>query len=114
MSEYERNIALKESERNHCSDNYFKVRISIDTKDNRKIFEDGFDRAWDILTSGRKTDGKLIPATPFVQDSHVPSPPLSMDSIKKPEVQFSSEDYHAPMVNKSTLDPTTTIRTAGE
>lgn len=80
MSEYERNIALKESERYASEEAYFNARKEQDCDRNRKYFREGFDRAWDILTSGRKTDGKLIPATPFVQDSHplqVPIPPIT-------------------------------------
>lgn len=67
MSDYELNIALKESERNESEDAYFKARPISDTQHSRQMFRDGFDRAWDVLHTGRKTNGKLLPPAPFVQ-----------------------------------------------
>lgn len=69
MSDHERMIALKESERYASEEAYFNARKEQDCDRNRKYFREGFDRAWDILHTGRKTDGKLIPPTHFVQEN---------------------------------------------
>ena len=80
MSDHERKIALREAGRVCASDQYFLARPELDTPENRKLLEDGYDRGWQNLEAGRFANGTVIPATPFVQDSHqlqVPIPPPS-------------------------------------
>lgn len=47
MSEnYELKKAIMESERNAATDAFFKARPTIDIPENWRIFEAGFERAW--------------------------------------------------------------------
>jgi hypothetical protein len=47
MSEYEKNIAYRESSQIVSTDEYFKARPQIDNHDRRKVFESGFERGWE-------------------------------------------------------------------
>jgi hypothetical protein len=47
MSEYENNIAYRESSQIVSTDEYFKARPQIDNHDRRKVFESGFERGWE-------------------------------------------------------------------
>jgi hypothetical protein len=68
MSDHERMIALKESERYASEEAYFNARKEQDCDRNRKYFRDGFDRGWQNLEAGKFANGAVIPPAPFVQD----------------------------------------------
>jgi len=54
MTENNAAQAIQEGERNSAADQYFKARAWVmDTNDNRRIFEAGFDRAYDLLSKLR-------------------------------------------------------------
>lgn len=53
---YELDNAKKESTRNATVDAYMSARPKLDTKQNRKLFEDGFNRAWDICYKGTRDE----------------------------------------------------------
>jgi len=44
----EKEYAKMEAARNKASDDYFKARPQLEGGHNRKIFESGFDRAWEL------------------------------------------------------------------
>ena len=44
---YELRRATMEAERNSAEDAYFEARPQIDCNDRRKVFDAGFERAWD-------------------------------------------------------------------
>lgn len=68
MSNHEINTALKESERLASEEVYFSNKPELAcTEAARVAFRNGFNMAWEILHTGRKTNGKLIPPAPFVQ-----------------------------------------------
>lgn len=48
MSQYEKEVAQRESDRNSAEDAYFEARPQIDCIDRRRVFEAGFDRAWEL------------------------------------------------------------------
>lgn len=50
----ERDYAVMEGKKNAASDRYFLARPDFDTPTNRKIFEDGFVRAYRLLHEERK------------------------------------------------------------
>lgn len=65
MNEIQR--ALMEGERNAASDEYFGARSQIDTTDRRRVFDAGFERAWNALlptvcdcTTETHADGREI------------------------------------------------------
>lgn len=43
----EKEIAIKEAHMIESQDSYFEVRLPIDSKNNRNIFDAGFSRGWD-------------------------------------------------------------------
>ena len=45
---YELERAKMEAARNEAEFRYFEARPQIDTLDRRRVFQAGFDRAWDI------------------------------------------------------------------
>ncbi len=63
----EKNRALMEAHQIAAEDEYFAARPQIDCNDRRKVFEAGFQRAWDAALSYRHPDGRLVPSEPFVQ-----------------------------------------------
>ena len=63
----EKNRALMEAHHIAAADEYFEARPQIDCNDRRKVFEAGFQRAWNAALSYRYPDGRLVPSEPFVQ-----------------------------------------------
>jgi hypothetical protein len=49
FTDYERNVALRNAHHIHDSDAYFEARPQIDSNDRRKVFEAGYERAWESL-----------------------------------------------------------------
>ena len=47
MNQREHNIALREAAQIAASDGYFGARPQIDSGDRRRVFEAGFNRAWE-------------------------------------------------------------------
>jgi hypothetical protein len=54
---YETEKAIMEAERNAATDAYFKARPKIDTPENWRIFEAGFERAWDSWKNDKGPNG---------------------------------------------------------
>jgi len=67
MDMNEKNRALMEAHQIAAEDEYFAARPQIDCNDRRKVFEAGFQRAWNAALSYRYPDGRLVPSEPFVQ-----------------------------------------------
>jgi len=65
MSEYEKNIAYRESSQIVSTDEYFKARPQIDNHDRRKVFESGFERGWEASK-------KHYEATPSAESITIP------------------------------------------
>ncbi len=49
----EREYAVMEGELNRSSQAYFEARPSLDTKENRRLFEAGFQRGYDVVYTSK-------------------------------------------------------------
>lgn len=63
----EKSRALMEAHQVAAEEEYFAARPQIDCNDRRKVFEAGFQRAWNAALSYRYPDGRLVPSEPFRQ-----------------------------------------------
>jgi hypothetical protein len=68
FTDYERNVALRNAHHIHDSDAYFEARPQIDSNDRRKVFEAGYERAWESLRQQltKPADAELIEAAKAV------------------------------------------------
>lgn len=58
---YEIERAIMEAERNAAAGAYFKARSKIDIPENWRIFEAGFERAWDFLKNDKGSNASVNP-----------------------------------------------------
>lgn len=69
----EKNRALMEAHQIAATDEYFAARPQIDCIDRRRVFEAGFQRAWNAALSHRHPDGRLVQSEPFTATTSVPN-----------------------------------------
>lgn len=56
----EKDIAIMEGEESHFEDEYFAARPKIDNKENRRIFQAGFYRAWEKRNYYEKSNTVVV------------------------------------------------------
>jgi hypothetical protein len=98
MSEYEKNIAYRESSQIVSTDEYFKARPQIDNHDRRKVFESGFERGWEASK-------KHYEASPTAESITIPlaeyeAIKAELACLKTPDSFGTKDEHYAPSLDE--------------
>ena len=59
MSNYEKNLALRQGHGIASEDGYFEARPQIDSMDRRKVFGAGFERGWEAALAAEPAQERI-------------------------------------------------------